>query len=312
MIKYYVHNGHYLVQTNQFQDGCWISSINPSEKEINYLVETLGFESDFIRAALDNEETSRIEKENDQVLIVVDYPSVINLSNSEQTVQYTTMPMSFITTSNAILTVSLEENSIIDEFESNKVRNAIPEFKTQFILKVLLLIAKRYLLYLRQIDRIATSTESSLHKSMRNKELFQLLGLEKSLVYFSTSLKSNEVTIKKMLRGRYIKTYEEDEDLFEDVLIEISQAIEMSGIYTNILTSTMDAFASIISNNLNIVMKILTSLTIVMAVPNIVFGFYGMNVNDLPFDHFWWMPVFVTLLLCGIVAYLLYNKNLFK
>lgn len=312
MIKYFRNENNRIIEIENSQVGCWISCVDPTESEIDFLVEELGFEHDFIRAALDSEEASRIENENDQVLIVIDYPSMNRDDHGENTVQFTTMPLAFITKKNFILTVSLEENGIIDDIINNRSKNIFPEFKTQFILKVLLNIAKRYLLYLRQIDRIAMNTENSLHRSARNKELFQLLGLEKSLVYFSTSLKSNEATINKLSRGRIIKMYEEDIDLLEDVLIEIQQAIEMSSIYTNILSSTMDAFASIISNNLNIVMKILTSLTIVMAVPNIVFGFYGMNVMDLPFDHFWWMPILVTTILCGGVALILYNRDLFK
>ena len=312
MIKYYIHENGKLVESASHQTGCWISCVNPLENEIEFLVNDLGFEHDFIRAALDSEESSRVEKENDQVLIVVDYPTMNKDEHGENTVQYTTMPMAFIVQKTSILTVSLEENSVISDLVENRVRGMIPEYKTQFLLKVLLHIAKRFLLYLRQIDRIAMSTESSLHQSMRNKELFQLLGLEKSLVYLSTSLKSNEATITKLSRGRLVKLYDEDVDLLEDVLIEIRQAIEMSGIYATILSSTMDAFAAIISNNLNIVMKILTSLTIVMAVPNIVFGFYGMNVIELPFDQFWWMPIILTGIFCLIVAWILYTRNLFK
>lgn len=311
MIKYYRSDNNQMIEIERAEVGCWISCVDPLESEIEFLVNDLGFEHDFIRAALDSEETSRIENENDQVLIVIDYPSMNRDDHGENTVQFTTMPMAFISKKNYILTVCLEDNGILDDITSNRTKNTNPELKTQFILKVLLSIAKRYLLYLRQIDRIAMSTENSLHRSARNKELFQLLGLEKSLVYFSTSLKSNEVTINKLSRGRVIRMYEEDIDLLDDVLIEIQQAIEMSGIYTTILSSTMDAFASIISNNLNIVMKILTSITIVMAVPNIVFGFYGMNVLDLPFDHFWWMPLVVTGFLCGGLALVLYNRDLF-
>ena len=147
---------------------------------------------------------------------------------------------------------------------------------------MLLRIAGKYLLYLKQIDKLSNYVEQQLHKSMKNKELIQLLGLEKSLVYFSTSLKSTETVLEKILRGRVIKLYEEDQELLEDVLIEVKQAIEMSNIYSNILSGTMDAFASVISNNLNIVMKVLTVITIVMSVPTMVFSFYGMNVLDLP------------------------------
>ena len=145
---------------------------------------------------------------------------------------------------------------------------------------------------------------------MKNAELIQLLGLQKSLVFFSTSLKSNEMTMEKILRGRILKLYEEDEELLEDVLIEIKQAIEMCSIYTGILSSTMDAFGSIISNNLNIVMKVLTSLTVVMAIPTMVSGFYGMNVSGLPFPYFWF-PTLVTLILVAVATIILVKKGMF-
>lgn len=312
MINYYISESGKIVEITKPQAGCWISCVNPLESEIDYLVGELGFEHDFIRAALDAEESSRIETENDQVMLIIDYPNVTRNEHEVQTVQFTTLPMAYITKNNYVLTVSLEDNPVLEDIVMNRIKNVYPEFKTQFILKLLLNIAKRYLLYLRQIDRIAMSTESSLQKSMRNKEIMQLLGLQKSLVYFSTSLRSNEATINKMSRGRTLRLYEEDVDLLEDVLIEVRQGIEMSEIYTNILSSTMDAFASIISNNLNIVMKILTSLTIVMAVPNIVFGFYGMNILDLPFDQFWWMPLIVTALLSAGVTFILYRRDLFR
>lgn len=310
MISFYKTLNQSVQEIEQPEAGCWISCINPTEREFAYLTEQLSFEDDFIRAALDSEESSRIEKENDQTLIVIDYPS-LNETQDTST-QYTTMPLAFITTKDYVLTVCLEESAVITECQSNRIKGIQTNLKTQFILKLLLVIAKRYLIYLRQIDRLSSKTEKMLHMSMKNQELIQLLGLEKSLVYFSTSLKANESTLNKILRGKYIKLYDEDEDLLQDVLIEIQQAIEMSNIYSNILSGTMDAFASIISNNLNIVMKVLTSLTIVMAVPNIIFGFYGMNILNIPFAQVWWAPVLITSVLCILVAIILYKKNLFK
>ena len=146
---------------------------------------------------------------------------------------------------------------------------------------------------------------------MRNKELVQILGLEKSLVYFSTSLKSNEVTLEKILRGRIIKLYDEDEELLEDVIIEVKQAIEMCSIYSNVLSNTMDAFSSIISNNLNIIMKVLTALTIVLELPNMVFGLYGMNVDGLPLPHFWFTMVLAAIMVIVCVL-ILWKKDMFK
>ena len=174
----------------------------------------------------------------------------------------------------------------------------------------MLRVATRYLQFLKQIDKLSSSLEKQLRKSMKNKELIQLLDIQKSLVYFSTSLKADETTLEKLMRGRYIKLYEDDQDLLEDVLIEIKQAIEMSSIYLNILSGTMDAFASVISNNLNIVMKVLASITIVISIPNIIAGFYGMNVAGLPLAQFWWFPVAVAGGLMGIVGLILHKKGM--
>ena len=172
-------------------------------------------------------------------------------------------------------------------------------------------VAGRFLKDLRLIERDFTRIERRLYDSLKNEELIQLLGLSKSLVYFSASLKGNEVTMEKVLRGRILKLYEDDRDLLEDALIEIRQAIEMAGIYSNILSGTMDAYASVVSNNLNIIMKVLTVITIIMAIPNIVFGFYGMNIrNGLPFDAFWVMPALLAVAACCAAWYLLNKKNL--
>ena len=191
------------------------------------------------------------------------------------------------------------------------VRGVRTDMKTRFLLLLLLRISQRFLIYLRQIDRLSSKTEQKLHQSMKNEELIQMLGLEKSLVYFSTSLKTDEITLNKIMRGKLIKLYEEDQDLLEDVLIEIHQAIEMCNIYSNILSGTMDAFASVISNNLNIVMKVLTVITIVMAIPNIIFGFYGMNVNGLPGVQWWWFPTLVAIVAMAIATWIFKKKDMF-
>ena len=169
---------------------------------------------------------------------------------------------------------------------------------------------------LRRIDRLSTKTEQRLYGSMRNEELLQMLSLEKSLVFFSTSLKSAEVTLNKIMHGHMITLYEEDQDLMEDVMIEVHQAQEMCNIYSNILSGTMDAYASVISNNLNIVMKVLTVITIVMAIPPIVFGFYGMN-ESLPFEGLplvgtWVFPTLLAAVACIVAAYIFKRKGLWR
>ena len=292
------------------EPGCWISVVSPTEAEVAYLTGDLGVEPDFVRAALDEEESSRIESEEDQTLVIVDYPSAEEQTDENKTLLYTTLPMGIIITRDYVITVCLNDNLTIMDMAEGRVKGLQTSLKTRFLLLTLLRIAARFLIYLKQIDKLSSTTESRLHQSMRNKELIQLLGLEKSLVYFSTSLKSDEVTLEKILRGRIIKLYEEDEDLLEDVLIEVKQAIEMCNIYSGILSGMMDAFASVISNNLNIVMKVLTAITIVMAIPNMVFSFYGMNVSGLPFPV-WWVPIVISLIIAGIGTFILVKKDMF-
>ena len=181
------------------------------------------------------------------------------------------------------ITVSTQDNPIIKEFIDCKVRGFYTFKKTRFILQILYKIATYYLTYLKYINRETDKAEHKLQKSMRNQELVRLLELEKSLVYFTTSLKSNEVVMEKLMRSKCIKMYEEDEDILEDAIVENRQAIEMGTIYRDILSGTMDAYASIISNNLNIVMKFLASVTIVLSIPTIVSGLWGMNIEGMPF-----------------------------
>ena len=296
-----------MTKLDAVQDGCWVNLTYPSEDELNTVAVTLGVEPTFLRAALDEEETSRIDTEEGQTLIIIDAPSV----EKDDAVVYSTLPLGIIVTEKHIITVCLKETSILKDFQDGLVRNADTQKRTQFILYMLLQVAKRFLQYLKQIDKIYNYMERQLYKSQRNKELIQLLDLEKSLVYFNTSLKANEVTLEKILRGRIITLYEEDHDLLEDVLIEVRQAIEMAQIYSSIISGMMDAFASVISNNLNVIMKVLTSITILMTVPNIVFGFYGMNVANLPLDHFWWVPLLISVAIIVILAVILKKRNLF-
>ena len=297
-----------MTRLDSVQDGCWVNLTYPSEDELNTVAVTLGVEPSFLRAALDEEETSRIDTEDGQTLIIIDVPAV----EKDDAVEYSTLPLGIIVTQKHIITVCLKESSILRDFQDGLVRNAETQKRTSFILYMLLQVAKRFLQYLKQIDKIYNFMERQLYKSQRNKELIQLLDLEKSLVYFNTSLKANEVTLEKILRGRIITLYEEDHDLLEDVLIEVRQAIEMANIYSSIISGMMDAFASVISNNLNVIMKVLTSITILLTIPNIIFGFYGMNITTgLPLDHFWWIPLVVAAVAIVIAGILLKRKDLF-
>lgn len=308
------------VETNEFQEikefkkGSWINLVNPSEAEIKKVCENIKIQEDFIRDALDYEEKARIDKEeeDDTILFIVDVP--ISEKGEENEV-YTTMPLGMIVVRDEFfLTVSLRKNKIIESFEKRKIKNFQTYKKTRFIFQILYLNSSYYLDYLKKINKETEIAEYILKNSMKNKELLKLLSLEKSLVYFTTSLKSNEIVMEKTLRGKIVKLYEEDEEILEDAITENRQAIEMAQIYSNILNGTMDAYASIISNNLNGVMKFLTSVTIILAVPTMISSFWGMNVN-LPFQNnsmgFGIMLV-IAIIMTVAVAWWLNKKDMLK
>lgn len=305
MVNYYRSIEGKLCEIENAEPGCWISLIDPTETEISDIEDDMGIDRDYIRAALDEEEPSRIESDDGITLIVVDYPVAERQDdNHDNTLQYYTTPMSIIITDKNVITVSAKENAVLDELSKGIVKGVQPKLRTRFVFTILLRIAARYLQYLKQIDKLSNYVEGKMYLSMKNKGLIQLLGLEKSLVYFSTSLKSNETVLEKLMRGRYLKLYEEDQDLLDDVIIEVKQAIEMTNIYSNILNGTMDTFASIISNNLNIIMKRMTTITIILTMPTIVFSFYGMNLGDaangLPLANVWFPIVLSVVLAVGV------------
>lgn len=258
--------------------GSWINMISPSEEEIKEVCDNLNIKDDFIKYSLDYEEKARIDIEDDgTMLFIVDIPIIEKENDSEI---YTTMPIGMIVVrDDYFITVSLKNNSIIKEIENKVYKNIVTYKKSRLIFQILYQNAATFLNLLKRISKETEIAESVLKSSMKNKELLKLLNLEKSLVYFTTSLKSNEVVMEKTLRGKIIKLYDEDEDILEDAIIENKQAIEMSKIYSDSLNGTMDAYASIISNNLNGVMKFLTSITIILSIPTMVASFWGMNVE---------------------------------
>ena len=302
MINYYTSDNGRLDPIDALESGCWVSVIDPTPQEIKMLIDDFGLDSGFVKSSLDEEESSRIEREDDQTLIIIDTP--VASTEDDETKVFYTMPIGIIITEENVFTISLHATQIIDEAVRGTIRNLRPTFKTRFVLQLLLRIAALFLYYLKQIDKLSSAAEQQLHDAMKNELLMQLLALEKSLVYFSTSLKANEATIEKIFRGRVIKLYDEDQDLLEDVLIEMKQAIEMSSIYTGILSSMMDGFSSVISNNLNIVMWRLTIVTILMEIPNIIFALYGINTVDLPLP-FTWFPISLAVFLTAVAAVIL-------
>lgn len=303
MISYYVSRNGVLENSDNASEGCWISVVDPSPDEISMLIDDYGLDSGFVKSSLDEEESSRIEREDDQTLIIVDAP--VSSVDDDKSQIFFTMPIGIILTEDYVFTISLKPVRIIDEAEGGIIRNLRPNLKTRFVLQLLLRIATQFLIYLKQVDKISSAAEQQLHNAMKNELLMQLLALEKSLVYLSTSLKANEGTIEKIFRGRVIKLYDEDQDLLEDVLIEMKQAIEMSSIYTQILSSMMDGFSSVISNNQNIVMWRLTIVTVIMEIPNIIFAFYGINTGTLPVAATWYFPVALTVCLMVIATVVL-------
>ena len=295
------------------QDGCWIALTNPTATEIFEISEQFQIEVDDLRAPLDEEERSRIEVEDDYTLILVDVPMIEERNDKDW---YGTIPLGIIVTDKMIFTISLEDTQVLTRFMEGRVRNFFTYMKTRFILQILYRNASMYLRYLRIIDKKSEQVEEKLHLSPRNQELIELLELEKSLVYFTTSLRSNEAVLEKLIKVESIKKYPEDTELLEDVIIENTQAIEMANIYSGILRSMMDAFASVISNNLNDVMKILSVITIVMSIPTIIFSAYGMNLNaaGMPFSGTQWgflIVILISIALSVIAAIVLSKKKYF-
>ena len=294
----------------KYEKGNWINMISPSEDEIMDVCKNLKINEDFIRYALDYEEKARIDVEEDDntILFIIDVP--IREREGDSLI-YTTMPIGIIfVRDDYLITVSIKENSIIQDLKKNDMRNIITYKKSRFLLQILYENSSLYLNLLKKINRETEIAEKELRQTRKNKSLLRLLSLEKSLVYFTTSLKANEVVMERMNRGKVIKLYEEDEDLLEDVLIENKQAMEMSKIYSDILSGVMDAYSSIISNNLNGVMKILTAITIIISVPTMISSFWGMNVKVPMQDNPWGFAIIlIASILIGIIVTIILKRK---
>ena len=312
MINYFTSIDNCVSKIDAPEKGCWINVVDPEPEEIALLRDEFHIDKEYIKSSLDDEESARIEKEDDQTFIIFDVPYA---EREDDDILYYTMPVGVVILHDYVVTISGKDNPVVQEFAQGVVKNVKTSYKTEFVLKMMFRMATRFLQYLKQIDKHSYNLEIRLRQSMKNKELVQLLGLEKSLVYFQTSLKSNNAMLEKTLRGKHLKLYEEDVELLEDVLIEMKQALEMTDIYTSVLSGTMDAFASVISNNLNISMKFLAALTIIISIPTIVFSFYGMNIGEqagaLPFGGTIWIPLALTVVLTGVVTWILYKKKMF-
>lgn len=284
MLKVYLSTEDGLTEQASIRvKGSWIYLVAPTWEEKEKVSREVGIPPEFLEYPLDEEEIPRIEFDDNGVLVIARVPVARGTT-------YDTIPLGIIIAEDVVITVCLEDNPVITELVSGKGRGFYTFKRTRFLLHILLNASILYLRYLRQIDKKSEGIRVMLEHSTRNKEVMDLLDLGKSLVYFTASLRSNEIVMEKLLKsylsretsrseqGRFIKMYEEDRELLEDVITENKQAIEMGDIYSSILNSTMDAFASVISNNLNIVIKFLTVVTIILMIPTTVASFYGMNV----------------------------------
>lgn len=310
MIRYYKSINSKLEKLKSFEDGCWVNLVEPTQSEIKEISEMFNIDIENIKAALDEEERSRIDIEDNHTLILIDIP--IDESDASST-HYSTIPLGIILLENTIVTICTAQTKILNDFIVGHIKDFFTFKKTRFILQILYKNASYYLHYLRRINKMTIAIEKEIYKSMQNKELIQLLELEKSLIYFSTSLKANELVLNKMLRTGSIKKYPEDEDLLEDVIIENRQALEMATIYGDILSRIMDAFSAIVSNNQNNVMQFLTSITLIMSISTIVSGFFGMNVPGLPFannPHGFWLVFLVTCVISLILTFIMSRNKL--
>ena len=313
MIKIFKNlNNDVMQEMPAILEKSWIDLVNPTDDEVEQVSFVTGISEDMIKAALDEEETARSEVDEGNTIFIVDIPV---LEEGENSFVYSTLPMSVIYNNKYIVTVSLKENSIIKDLISGRIKDNSTERPVKFLLNFLYKNASRFLQYLKQIDKTSHRVQAELHRSMKNKELIQLLDLENSLVYFSTSLTANEKVFERIDKIEQVHKNEDYQDLFEDVLIENKQAIEMCNIYRDILSGTMDAFASVISNNVNIVMKMLTVITIIITIPTLIASLWGMNV-PVPFQNskygfFIVVGLAVLLTTCGAL-YLIKSTNSIK
>ncbi|WP_319525473.1 magnesium transporter CorA family protein [uncultured Desulfosarcina sp.] len=303
MIKILRWSENRFVQADQIERHCLINVVNPEKHELDQLTGEMHIPSDFLTDPMDIDERSRIETEDGFLLIVLRLPK----HNEGSDIPFTTFPAGIILTKDDTI-VFVSSSDIMDmlNLSDSRLKGVADGKRSSVILYIFLKTALLYLRHLKEINRQYGEIEHELQKSLKNKELIKLLNIEKSLVFFMTSLKSNELMMERLMKTELLKLTAEDKDRLEDVLIDNRQAIEMANIYSNILSGMMDAFASVISNNLNVVMKILTSITVILMIPTLAASIYGMNV-ELPFQH---LPhafhiitgtSFCALLLCALI-----------
>lgn len=312
MITAYKHTQTQEIITSTLDhDASWINVVDPNWEEIEHLIDLYHLPEDFIRDPLDTEESSRVEydEETGYSLIILDLP-VVNDTNLN-VLSFITIPLGIIIGNKKIFTVCNVENEFLEKFSH---QNLNLHFHSQFALNILLTIANHYNRNLRLLNKTRLRIERDLKNNVTNKQLYNLMEVEKSLVYFLAALKGNETIVKKLFRLPAIKRFEEDEDLLEDLVIENNQALETTRLYTDILESITTSYASLLSNEMNNTMKTLTLFTVFLTLPTLVFSFFGMNV-PLPIDEHsyvsWVIVIAISLIIVSCVGAFLWRKQKF-
>ena len=303
MIKFFKSEGtNSTVRLEKYEKGCWVDLVNPTDDEVDDVCELTGIPEEMLKAALDEEETARFERDEGAFLCLIDTPTITDTDDGDS---YGTLPVALIYNKDCVVTVSLRGNPVLGDFISNRVSVDTTQ-PVLFMLTFMMGNAKRFLSSLRQIDKKSLRVQAELHRSMKNKEIIQMLELENSLVYFSTSLSANIGVYNKMGRLAAITQNEDYQDLYDDVVIETRQAVEMCTVYRDILAGTMDSCASIISNNVNTVMKLLAVITLIISIPTLIASFWGMNV-EVPFQFVgswgFWVVIGLSIVVTAVLSF---------
>ena len=312
MMKIYRTQDKQLTRATDFTEGVWVCMTAPTQEEVREVAATLDIEPADLQAALDPEESARIALEDGYTVILVDIP--VKPAGQGEGV-YTTVPLGILLTQDLIITVCSVETAVLGDFAACRVRGFSTRKKMRFVYQILYRAATLYQQELRLIDRRRQSIEKNLTGTLRDSDLMELHGLESSLVYFATSLRANLTVLDRLTRYKRLEQYPDDRELLDDVIVEIRQAIEMTGIYRDDIKGTRELFSSILDNRLNNAMKYLTSITLIMAVPTVISGLYGMNVNldGMPFaNSFWGFAIVcgIIVAVCLVSAWILHKKHM--
>lgn len=312
MIQYFKNIDHRTIEVDRPEEGTWVNVLPPlKQEEFSQLSDTLEIPIDFLTDSLDIDERSRFEKEDNVRLIVIKTPTENNSFN-ESDATYITIPICIILTHNQIVTVNSFENPAINKF-LNSFKNRHPDKRNMMALKIFEKIVQNYMEHLKAINQRQNVLEQKLYASSENEHLLQLMRIQKSLVYFVTALRSNEMLLMKLERTNFLGLNEDEKEFLNDLIVDNSQALEMANIYTNILSSTLDAFASIIANNQNQVLKRLAVITIVLSFPVLIASIFGMNVKSGFEDsqYAFYIVVFLSLIIAGAIGWLFLRKKVF-